>query len=311
MAKRRENVRRRVRRRRNNVSLFANMSAYQQLLHNPCASSLVSPYGGEAGIVQRFTGDVSIGNATGTCGLIALYPNLNAYGGFAAAASNVATAVTTSPAVASSFMGSSVQKARVVAACCELIPSALSYNNITGDLAVGVIGSDVIAGGASYTVDAIYALLSERDVLEKKSYEVKWFPGTQDDLYGRLSGGSSLITSATGGSGQNCIVIAWKGIPATTLINFRFTIVYEWVPQVAVGVATSAAPQMAQPWQNESAALHSYNPSWWTGFAHAVAGFSSNVRQAASMDATIRPIYQYLQPINAARTAVNAMRRLL
>jgi len=239
------------------------MTPYQSLLVDPCKSLPVSPYGGERGIVERFVSDITFGTATHTCGVAVLQPCTNAFGGFTQTASNVTTLGTSGTAVADGFFAANVQKARPIAACIELIPSSLSITNITGELAMGVLDSLAVGGGVNTTVDATFVLLNDREVLQKRDYEVKWYPGAADNLYNARSNNGGLLTAAEPSS-QNEVLIAWRGVPPGTVLSFRLTIVYEWTPFRGLGLAATTAPGMTQDWQNQSAALHIQNPGWWT-----------------------------------------------
>lgn len=239
-------------------------SPYQSLLADPCSGPLHSPYGGERGIVERFVADYTFGSAGNTCGVAFVQPNNNAYGGFVAATSSTATLVTGAPAVAPGFFNANVQKARCIACCLELIPASLSITNITGELAMGVFDSRVIGAGLTLTVDQIFALCNDREVIQKKDYEIKWYPGAADNLYNvRTASGGALIPAED--ASQNEVVIAWRGVPAGTLLSFRITTVYEWTPVPGLGLAATSSPGYAIDWQNQSAGLHQAHPSWWTG----------------------------------------------
>lgn len=249
------------RRVRTKVRVSRGLDPYQSLLANPCAASIISPYGGERGVTERFVADVSSGGATFTSGVLFFSPCYNAFGGFTAALSNTSTLAATGPAVAANFFNSNVAKARPIAACMELIPSSLSITNITGELAMGVFDATTLAGGVSYTVDNIFALMNDREVIQKRDYELKWYPGSADYLYNQKTTGGALIAAEP--SSQNIVAIAWRGLPAGTLLSFRLTAVYEWTPVSGLGLAVTSAPGRSQDWQNKSADLHSAHPDWW------------------------------------------------
>jgi len=281
------------------------LSPYQAQLVDPCAAEPFSPYGGESGIVQRFVGDFTAGGATFTAGVFVYYAPLNVYGTISVTASNVAGVLNTAPAVGTNLLGFSARKKRTCAACLELIPASLSYTNITGEIAMGVVDLSTLTGGSSYTPDGVFTLLNERAVLARQDYEVRWYPGDADDQYSLAAAGNTGIFQSYTGSNQNALVIAWRGIPVSTTLNFRATEIAEWTPNPALGLAVTSAPRLPVDFRQQAAALSLAHPSWWTQGWSAISGFGSSVRQASLTDPTIARIYGALQPSNAARFAYN------
>lgn len=264
-------------------------SPYQSLLADPCTSLPLSPYGGERGIVERFVSDVTFGAATHTCGIAFVQPAANAFGGFTNTSPSIDTIQTSASAVAGGFFVNSVQKARPIAACLELIPASLSITNITGELAMAVFDCTTVGGGLTTSVDKIFALSNDREVLRKQDYEIKWYPGNGDEYYNTraVTGGTLQMSDP---ASQNAVVIAWRGIPAGTLLSFRITIVYEWTPIPGLGLAATSAPARSTDWKNQSAALHESHPNWWTGKPQK-STFASRTKYAAGQSKVTKGLY--------------------
>jgi hypothetical protein len=277
---------------------------------------MLSPYGGERGVIERFVGDATSGSAGATAGVFILYPAANAVGGFSAVNSATATAIGTGAAVAPTFMTNNVRKVRTLAACLELIPASLSITNITGELAMGVFDQTTFNAGSSYTVDAIFTNCNEREVIQKRDYEIKWFPGSADHLYSGRQVGNPTFAAAEPSS-ANVIVIAWRGIPAGTLFSFRSTIVYEWTPEPSLGLAVTSTPGVAQDWENQSAALHTHEPDWWKGGkidsaavpSSQMGSFAGRMRYVASQGRASNFMYKYLADGQALSDAMSVFSR--
>lgn len=265
---------------------------YKRLLVDPCTAPLLSPYGGERGIIERFVADVTFGAATHTCGVAFVQPASNAYGGFSAPTSTTITLCTSAAAVAEGFLQANAQKVRPIACCLELIPASLSITNITGELAMAVFDSTTIGGGFNTTADRVFALANDREVLQKRDYEIKWYPNVGDALYNNRTGSGGTFNPAEQAS-QNEVVIAWRGIPAGTLLSFRITIVYEWTPIPGLGLAATSAPGRSLDWQNHNASLHETHPNWWSG-KPAKMTFAESYRKAASTNSVSKTLYQGL-----------------
>lgn len=241
------------------------------LLRDPCNGPVASAYGGEAGIVQRFVQDLTLGTTAGhTCGFAMLSPA----GGVILANSRAAPGETFSPASfpgpGAGFLGPNAAKFRPLAACITAMPSAVSFTNLTGEIALANVAMNTIEASGTYTIDGIFQLCNARAVLAKKSYEAKWYPSLMDSTYAPASvAGAGSLTDP---SDHNVILLAWRGYPPTVGLSFRFTNVVEWTPRPALGLSVTTTPRQPVPHMDVSAALHRYNPSWWHNLHHDVAG---------------------------------------
>lgn len=268
----------------------AALTPYQSLLADPCTSVPLSPYGGERGIIERFVVDFSVGVASATAGVAFVSPNYNVFGSISTLTSATSANFTTAPCFAPTFVSGTVRKMRPIACCLELIPASLSITNITGELGMAVFDSSTLFGGLSSTADAVFALTNDREVIQKKDYEIKWYPGTADHLYNTTAGGTGGVLNAAEPASQNQVVIAWRGVPGGTSLSFRATCVYEWTPIAGVGMAATSAPGRPLNWEAQSAALHEAHPNWWTG-KPAKMSFAQSYKRAADSNSVSRNLY--------------------
>lgn len=246
------------------------LTKYQSLLNDPCNATVEGFYGGDTGITQRFVGDYTFNTTAGfTAGYVVFTPAANVllYAGNASPAVAITPAgITNGPAA--TWLGAAAIKIRPLAACLEMIPSAVSLTNMTGETACAILNASNITTLSSLSTDAVFQLCNDKDVLEKRDYEVKWFPGALDHTYapvwtsGAVAGTASLSDQAD----NNSVVIAWKGYPAGAALSFRATNVLEWCPQAGTGLAAQSAPRVPHDTQREAAVLHKKKPSWWNNF---------------------------------------------
>jgi len=242
------------------------LTPYQGLLVDPCAGTLESPYSGERGVIQRFTADFTINNSAGlTSGYFMYSPAANTYFYNANASSTVAIAPITGVGVAGTFLGTSANKFRPISACLEVIPSAVSYNSMTGEIGAAVCATNQITTAGTYRVDDVFTLCQARSVLAKKNYSVNWFPGGLDHTYavGVNNGSATLSDQAD----QNAVLIAYRGYPAGIALVIRITVVLEWTPVIGIGTAASSAPAAGVDFAKQVGGLHSMKPDWWHNFA--------------------------------------------
>jgi len=195
-------------------------------------------------------------------------PAANTYFTNGNASASVAIAPATFVGPAGTFIGNSTAKFRPVAACVEIIPSAVSYNSITGEIGATITATNQVSTTGTYTVDNVFALTSARSVLAKRNYTVNWFPGGLDHTYQpTLSNGSAALSDQ---SDNNAVLIAWRGYPAGISLTIRVTVVLEWTPIIGIGTGASATPAQAIDHNKQLAELHSAHPSFWHNFLSGV-----------------------------------------
>jgi len=138
--------------RRKRTAVTMGYSTYQELLNNPCNATPRSYYGGDKGVVQRFVQDVTLNTSvsTLTSGYIVFQPAKNGYlyGGQTASSSTIAPTLFVGPAAP--WLAIAASKLRPLAACVQVIPSAVSMTNMTGEIGVAVISQDSITTVGTY-----------------------------------------------------------------------------------------------------------------------------------------------------------------
>lgn len=268
--------------------------AYQRLINDPCNAPYVRPYPGEMGVIQRFTTDLTLNTTAGyTSGVLYVVPAGNNYATAGAAASTTALTPNSGPLGGQTYLVGAAKKARCLAACVTAIPSAVSMSNITGEIAAGNVSADTNLSGA--TVDGVFQLLPARSVLAKRPYDVKFMPASNDGDYNLINGANGFSVAAPAGS--NAVVIAWRGYAPGTAISFRVTVVVEWTPLPANGLAASNMDNNV-PYgvaQQAAGALSLAHPHWW----HTL---SESFNNAASL------ISGYAAPV-IGKAAVAALRQ--
>jgi len=269
-------VTKRRRRSKKDMVVSSGLTDPQKILVDPCAGPLDSFYPGEVGMIQRFGLDVTINTTAGfTAGYISFMPAANTYFVYGNANSSTAGVATLVNGPGASFLSTAAAKFRPVAACIEIIPSAVSATTVTGELGSAVVSVNTI-NASSQSVDGVFQLTQARSVLAKRSYEAKWYPGTLDSTYAPASGGTATLADQ---ADQNAILVAYRGYPAGTALSIRMTTVLEWTPLVNTGTTVSSQPRAGTNVMAHAADLHSNHSSWWNNFADGVkSDFASAAR---------------------------------
>jgi hypothetical protein len=247
----------------NGVQAYGPVTAYAHLLKDPCNAPLSTPYPGEAGFVQRFVLDTTVNTTAGdTAGYFVFSPSANQTFILGRATSGTAGTPGIFPGPGATYLNANAGKMRPISACITVIPSAVSYNNLTGELGVFNTSSDTITTGTSLTVDQVLQLTGARTVLAKRSYDARWMPGSLDHTYNASSpiGGFTISDS----SDANMVGIAYRGYPAGTALTIRVTLVCEWTPDPGLGITTTAArnPNVLAH-DKVVAAMSHQDASWW------------------------------------------------
>jgi hypothetical protein len=242
------------------------LTPYQQLLDDPCTANLFSPYGGEKGFVQRFVQDLTVNTPAGsTAGFITICPSTNNVLTVNVATSNTAQLPTITAGPGASYLAANASKIRAISCCIQVIPAAVSYNSLTGEIGAFVTAQSTLSLGLTantYSPDGVLQLCPVRSVLAKKQYEAKWFPGSLEHAYsGALQANAGQFGADE--SDVNIVGMVWRGYPAATALNVRITTVVEWVPRSNLGIAVTSAPGAPQNSLGEAFQLHTMAPNWW------------------------------------------------
>jgi hypothetical protein len=257
-------VRKRVPRVRNTSAESSVITDYASLLSDPCTSTLLSPYGGERGFVQRFTQEIGMIGAGSTAGFINYIPSSNSiiYSNTAASGTS-AVPLQINSYVAGPYL-TNAAKIRPIAACFTVIPAAASYNSLTGEIGAYCGSANTLPATGSYSVDSALTLCNARTVLAKRGYEVKWFPGSLDSTYNAAAGAGAFTANDL--SDVNSLILCVRGFPVGVTLNVRLTVVLEWTPVAAIGIAATSTPGHPLPHAQVAAALHTRQPHWWNNF---------------------------------------------
>nr|WPR18256.1 MAG: hypothetical protein [Chemarfal virus 275] len=251
------------RRGRKTSRMVYGLTPYQSLLVDPCNAAYDSPYGGERGMVQRFSADFTLNTLAGlTSGYLAYTPGTNLYVTGGNASPSVAITPQGFVGPGATFLAASSAKYRPVAACVTIVPAAVSLTNMTGELGCAITAGSQISTTGSYTTDQVFTLTQARGVLAKRVYEVNWYPGIFDGTYATTipATGSAAVTDL---ADSNAILIAWRGYPAGSALSFRVTVIYEWTPTATVGTTLSSTPGIPVDVHKEAAVLHRARPDFW------------------------------------------------
>lgn len=286
MAKDKRSKKVKVKRKGKKVVMRMGPTRYQSLLLDPCNGPLHSPYAGPAGFVQRFSLDTARNTGAGsTAGFLIFAPSREVFNTGDSTSSNAAGTAGLVNGLGQSYLNTLAADVRTVAACVTIIPSAVSANNVTGEIGVAVMPYGKFNGVASFVPDNLIQLCPSRGIISKRTYDVKWFAGTNDHEYGnQVTAGGVIPAAGNAGSGDNCILVVWRGFPATTPLNFRLTSVLEWTPTLGLGVTTPAQAKAPEDHQAQAAALSDVHSSWWSGVASGVGGAASEFVQGVASD---------------------------
>lgn len=214
---------------------------YARLLADPCNAALVHPTysGSEGGYLIRTESFSTVGNATGhTAGYLQWCPGL--VGSDVCVLSNGAVTAGTSVAANNSgsispgytFLRANASVARCVAACIRIsYPGTESGRS--GRVHYGQGSGGALISGTSYTADGVAQAMPHYSRTPAQEIELVWKPNDADQLF-REPG---ALTTEEAKSRHAALTVAWAGLPADVGLTFRFTAVYEWQPEVAIGMS--------------------------------------------------------------------------
>lgn len=270
----------------NNKGYTMRMTPVQQLLLDPCDGPLVSPYGGKRGYLTRFVQDFSLNTATvdRTAGSFAWFPGQLFYNTTQTGISSTPVAPSSTLGPGNAFCGTNASNVRCVAACVEVIASAMSFSNITGELGVAQINWADTSATVAVSADQLFQLCTSRAVITKDAMEIKWVPGQSDELYSAVVPGTSAAPPNQGVSG---ILVAYRGCPPGIALTFRVTAVLEWTARSNTGIPASNGAVAPSSMQEHVTALTAAKPDWWhnltNSLAHTGQALLSNVAHDASL----------------------------
>lgn len=283
------------------------MTNTQKLLVDPCDGPLVSAYGGKRGYITRFVQDFSLNTGAGqTAGVFAFFPGQLVYHTIQVATSGTSAAVSSVLGPGNSFCGTNASNVRCVAACVEVLASAVSLTNITGELGVAQINWNDIGSATTAAPDQYFQLATSRAVLTKEAFELKWVPGESDELYSSVNVGTSASPPGNGVSGM---LVVYRGYPAAAALTFRITAVLEWTAKNNVGIPGSTGAAGPSDMQKHVGALNAAKPDWWHNLTNSLAHTGSAFVSGLASD--VGKMGRYMAQQGMARLASRAAPLLL
>jgi len=230
---------------------------YVQLLHNPDnGDHMFDIYDGERGETQKFVSTITLNATTGhNAGFLAFYGATGngqwASGGGSASALTFSVSNTGCPGA--TFLGANANKTRCKAAKVELIPSAASFTNITGEVAAGVTTSASFVTGTT-TVDHLFDIAKAYGPLRRETVVSRWIPSGLDHTY------TNYNTAPN--EDHNAVFIAYRGWPSATQISVRITYVVEYTIKNTIGIPPTGAVSAPIGHQHLLAAMQQRDPHW-------------------------------------------------
>jgi len=217
---------------------------YARLLADPCGAPLVHPIypGGDAGFLFRAESFWTAGAATGrTSGVFHWTPGyanasnteLVAMTADAPTVSTLFAAQAQAPGIA--FLAANAKGCRCVAACLKITYPGAEQTR-SGRVHYGLTQAGMIDAGDSTTVDAFAQTLQHYGRTPTDTVEVIWRPGAADTEFNDPKEAASQFIRDR----KTAVSVAWAGLPAATGLTFHMTAIYEWTPNVGLGVGHNA-----------------------------------------------------------------------
>jgi len=239
------------------VGTHSPANRYARLLHNPDnGDHIFDIYDGERGETQKFVSTLTLNTlSTQTSGLVFFF---GATGNFyAGSAANGASPLTISPtnvgAPGEAFLNANAFKSRCKALKLELMPSAASFSNITGDVAAGVTTINNFVSGTT-TVNNFFDLAKAYGPLRRETVCSRWMPSGLDHTY--------AVYNQLPNEDHNGVFIAYRGWPAGIAISVRITYVVEYTVKNNIGIPPTGAVSIPIGHQHILGAMQQQDPHW-------------------------------------------------
>lgn len=226
-------------------ALDAQALAYARLLRDPCGAPLVHPVysGADGGILARFETDfVAFNGATITSGYLTWTPGALGVNGANASqllygnstlSSNAATVFqfANSQAPGNDFLPTQAMAVRCVSACMQIYWPGTELNR-QGYVMYGNTNGVAVKLAQAISTDAVGVVLQHTSRIPQNMIEVKWRPGDGDQMFID----PTTDTAYSEFSRRNAIAFAVKGLPVATGLRIRLVAVYEYQPDLALGI---------------------------------------------------------------------------
>lgn len=232
-------------------------SRYAMLLHNPAnGDHNFDVYDGERGETQKFVSTITLNNTAGhTCGFFSMF---GASGNGQWQSGTTSTGALTFSLLntglpGATFLTANAAKTRCKALMLELIPSAASFSNITGEVAAGVGTSNLWASGVT-TVDNMFDVAKAAAPLRRETVVSRWIPSGLDHTY--------TVYNSVPSEDHNSVFVAYRGWPAAVPISVRITYVVEYTVNRSIGIPPTGAVSTPVNHHAVIATLQSHDPHW-------------------------------------------------
>lgn len=226
-------------------SLDSAAADYARLLMDPCGSKLVHPIfpGGDAGFLFRADAFLGVGVAGGdTAGVIHWVPSYvnnstTELIGFSGPSSTTSTATTvvSNGTPGRAFLINNARGVRCVAACMKVTFSGAESAR-AGRIHYGMTTAGLLDLGVTNTVDGVAQTLQHFTRTPPDTIEIVWRPNIADTEFNDPSENASAVIRDR----KSAITMAYAGLPAGVGVTIHLTAVYEWTPNVNVGISHNA-----------------------------------------------------------------------
>lgn len=276
---------------------------YARLLVDPCNGPLSAGLFGDSsgGIISRFETDGILGDVAGTAAsaLVFVPAAASAWTSGKPSDGDLPTwnGVSSSLVPGKDFLSNNASQFRCVAACLRIYwpGTELNRQGIVSNLQTT---ADIV-NNANATVGAIRATSTYVQRMPEDFTELKWMP-SEFELELRAP---FLTPSAQEFSRVSAIATTISGVPAATPIRWRMVAVYEWVPKVQSGIASSNVAATVPSGSFERVARALTNVGNWM--------YASSFQAAQATSALVSGVNATMQfATGAARIAFGAGRAL-
>lgn len=233
------------------------INRYANLLHNPDnGDHLFDIYDGERGETQKFCSTITLNLTAGhTAGFLAFCGATGnaVWQSGATSSTALAFSLTNANCPGAVFLNANAHKTRCKALKLELIPSAASFQTLTGEVAAGCTTSASFTSGVT-TMDHLFDIAKAYGPMRRELISSRWIPSGLDHTY-------SLYNTVPN-EDSNYVFIAYRGWPAGVQISVRISYVVEYTVKNTIGIPPTGLVSVPVGHNNVIAALQAHDPHW-------------------------------------------------
>lgn len=219
------------------------LQGHWKMLSDPCAATLAeSSYRGTSGYTSRFSRTWTIASAGNNAYLYVGVPSALAAIEIPTNSTSAAIAPAYGGAMAGqAFVAANANNHRVIGYCLEIDYMGTELNR-SGKLYTGTVPATFVEGGAWTTLDGIKSTLSNATRTPDHQLESKWFPGVGNERYAKYNDLNESFADD-----NSALVFIAEAMPDGVQLQFRETIVIEWLPKPALGFTLPSTLQGHNP----------------------------------------------------------------